>query len=148
MNKYLYKLYCFMQGRNGIDDLYKFCFIIFIIIYIIDLFINSFILNIIEILLLIIMFYRFLSKDLVNRKRENNFYLKYRKIIINRIGILNKRWKDRNSYIYRKCPKCKNILRLPLKKGNHMCKCPKCGNRFKVRCFRNEKIRVEVIKNK
>ena len=26
--------------------------------------------------------------------------------------------------------------------------CPKCGNRFKVRCYRNEKIRVEVIRNK
>ena len=38
MNKYLYKFYTFMKDRNGIDDLYRFCFAIFIIVSIINLF--------------------------------------------------------------------------------------------------------------
>ena len=148
MNKYLYKFYTFMKDRNGIDDLYRFCFAIFIIVSIINLFINNSILIIIELLLLIILFYRFFSKDLVKRRRENNYYVKKRKNIRDKIDLIKKRWRDRDSYIYRKCPKCKRVLRLPVKKGVNMCKCPKCDNRFKVRCFRKERIRVEVIKNK
>ena len=47
-----------------------------------------------------------------------------------------------------KCPKCKKVLRLPLKKGTHTCKCPVCNNKFEVKCRRGEKVKVEVIKNK
>ena len=47
-----------------------------------------------------------------------------------------------------KCPKCKTVLRLPLKKGIHTCKCPTCHNKFEVKCKKNEKVKVKVIKGK
>ena len=148
MNKFIYKLYVFMQGRNGADELHRFLLILWVVISIINIFIRNYILNIMELLLLVIIFYRFLSKNIKKRRIENKEYLNIKKSINNRINIIKKRWNDRNTHIYRKCPKCRTILRLPLKKGVNICKCPKCSNRFKVRCIRNEKVKVEVIKNK
>ena len=48
--------------------------------------------------------------------------------------------------MYKKCPKCKQKIRLPLKKGKHTVKCPNCGNSFDVACHKDEKIKVEIIK--
>ena len=50
--------------------------------------------------------------------------------------------------MYKKCIHCKTVLRLPLKKGVHTVKCPNCKKRFEVKCRRDEKIQVEVIKKK
>ena len=48
--------------------------------------------------------------------------------------------------MYKKCPKCKQKLRLPLKKGIHTVKCPNCKEKFEVKCNRNEKVKVEIVK--
>lgn len=148
MEKFIYKLYKFMYGRNGADELYKFCLFIYLLILVINIFVNNIYINLVSMLLFLIIMYRFFSKDIYKRKKENDKYLKIKYKVIDKISFVRKKWNDRNTHIYKKCSKCRTILRLPLKKGVHMCKCPKCGNRFKVRCYRNEKIRVEVIKNK
>ncbi len=57
-----------------------------------------------------------------------------------------KRYQDHNTHIYRKCPKCKQKIRLPLKKGKHTVKCPNCQHHFIVKCPRNEKIKIEIVK--
>ena len=148
LNKFIYKLYSFMLGRNGIDQLHKFILIVCVILAVINIFINNVVLDILEIILLIIIFYRFLSKDIRKRRKENKIYLDIRNKVIKKFDLDKKKWDDRKTHIYKKCPKCKTILRLPLKKGKHTCKCPKCKNRFNVRCFRNEKVDVEVIRKK
>lgn len=148
MKKIIYKLYKFMYGRYGIDDLYKLVLILCISISFINIFINSKILTIVETLLIIILIYRSMSKNISKRETENNKYLKLKKNIKNRVNLLKRKWNDRNTHMYKKCPKCKTTLRLPLKKGKHTCSCPKCHNKFKIRCYKNEKIRVEVVKNK
>lgn len=33
--------------------------------------------------------------------------------------------------MYKKCPNCRQKIRLPLKKGKHTVKCPKCSNNVK-----------------
>ena len=48
--------------------------------------------------------------------------------------------------VFAYCPKCKQKIRLPLKKGTHTVKCPNCNNRFEVKCKKDEKIKVEVVK--
>ena len=47
---------------------------------------------------------------------------------------------------YKVCPKCKQKIRLPLKKGKHTVKCPNCGNKFDVTCHKDEKIKVKIVK--
>lgn len=146
MNKWQNKIYRFMYGRYGFDELYKLSITIYFIVFIINLFIKNIILTYFELLLIIIIFYRSFSKKINKRKRENDIYLKVRKKIIKYLNLKKIIWKDRNSKYYKKCPKCKTILRLPLKKGKHTVNCPNCHHRFTVKVKRNEKIKVEIIK--
>lgn len=39
----------------------------------------------------------------------------------------------------------KNYIAAKLR-GVHTAKCPNCGNSFKVKCKRDEKIKVEIVK--
>lgn len=148
MEKFIYKLYKFMYGRYGIDELYKLGLVLCIIISIINIFIGIRILTGIELILLVIIIYRSMSKNIVRRRYENKKYLEFKNYIKNKFILIKRKWNDRNTHIYKKCSKCGKMLRLPLKKGIHNCKCPVCGNKFKVKCRRNEKIKVEVLKNK
>ena len=120
------KIYKFMDGRYGIDELYKFLLIICTI--------------------LILSTIRFLSKNKSKRQKENQIYIKIKNKIIKYYQYQKKRYQDHNTHIYRKCPKCKQKIRLPLKKGKHTVKCPNCQHHFIVKCPRNEKIKIEIVK--
>ena len=139
--KIIDKLRRFMIGRYGIDDLYNFLFRLYLILFLIDIFINSKILTIIELIIVIIMFYRFLSKNIYTRQTENKEFLKLKSKVL-------KPFNNRDYYVYKKCKYCKTTLKLPLpkKRGIQHVKCPKCKKRIKFICFRQEK--VEVIKAK
>ena len=146
MNKFIYKLQRYMQGRYGPDELYKFMLIICLIIIIVNMFVNSSILRILELLIFGLALYRFLSKKKSKRSKENRIYLNILDKIKKFFIYQNKKYKDRNTHMYKKCPKCKQKIRLPLKKGKHTVKCPNCKERFEVKCRKNEKIKVEIIK--
>lgn len=145
---FIYKLQKFMTGRYGPDDLYKFLLKLYIFIFIIDLIINFKILTIIELLIVSIMFYRFLSKNIKQRRKENDTYLKIKKKITKPFINIKRNYQNRDYHVYKKCPKCKTTLKLPLppKRGIQHVKCPKCKNKIKFLCLRKEKI--EVIKKK
>lgn len=146
MNNFISKLYKFMNGRYGIDELFYFLIMLSFILLIIKLFVNSIIINIIETIIFIMAIYRFLSKKKIKRSIENNIYLNIKDKIINYFKFVKRKYDDRNTHIYKKCPKCKQKIRLPLKKGKHTVKCPNCKETFSVRCYRNEKIKVEIVK--
>lgn len=148
MNKFVYKMYKFMYGRYGIDELYKINIGLCILLSIVNIFFNNRVISAIEWILLFITIYRSMSRNLVRRRYERDRYLKIKKGFCNRISLVRRKWRDRNTHLYKRCPKCGTVLRLPLKKGVHMCKCPTCSNRFEVKCRRNEKVKVEVIREK
>ncbi|MBR3162254.1 MAG: hypothetical protein IKF19_05950 [Bacilli bacterium] len=147
MKKYIYKLYRFMYGRYGIDELYKFCLYFYILLFIISIFIKSKILTIIELLLLIIIIYRSMSRDISKRKKENKIYIDIKKKILKPFKNINRNIKDKE-HIYIKCTKCKKILRLPIpnKRGLKHVKCPKCGK--KITFFTLKEVKIEIIKKK
>lgn len=136
----------FMYGRYGVDELYNFLFKTYLVLFIFNLFINSSILNYLEIIIVIIIVYRFMSKNINKRKEENNIYLNIKNNILKTFSSLKTRYK--NGYIYKNCPKCKKLLKLPLpyKRGIKMVICPKCKKKFKMIVLRKEKI--EIISNK
>ena len=120
------KLRNFMIGRYGIDELYKLLLIIYFILMLINIFMRNKIITIIELLLIIIIIYRVLSKNIKHRRKENEIYLKFKNKIISKYNYNKKKYKDRNTHMYKKCPKC--------------------SNKFEVKCHRNEKIKIEIIK--
>ena len=136
----------FMKDRYGIDELYKFLLLICFVLIVINTFISNNIIRLFEVLLIVIIFYRYMSKNIKLRKKENDKYLEIKDKIIKLFDYNKKKYKDRNTHMYKKCPKCKQKIRLPLKKVEHTVKCPNCGNRFDVACHKDEKIKVEIIK--
>jgi len=145
--KFINKLQKFMYGRYGVDDLCKFLFKVYICLIIIDLFVNNKVLFILELLVIIIMFYRFLSKNIYTRSNENQKFLKVKNKLLKPFINIKRNMKDKE-HIYKKCHKCKKTLKLPLpsKRGIKHAKCPHCGKRVTIFTFKCEKI--EIIKNK
>ncbi len=72
------------------------------------------------------MFFRMFSKNIAKRRRENEKFCGFFKLRRNK-------FRDRKTHVYRKCRKCKAVLRLPKAKGKHTVVCPRCKNRFEVR---------------
>lgn len=116
------KLYRFMQGRYGADQLNRFIMILSLLVLVISLF-GPRILYVLGIALLILAYYRMLSKNIYRRRAENSVYLKYTYKIKNAF-IQNKTY-----HIY-KCPSCKQKIRIPRGKGRIEIRCPKCSQTF------------------
>ena len=136
-----------MYGRYGIDDLYHFLFRSYIVLIILNLFINSKIMTILEFLLIIFTFYRVLSKNCYQRRKENKKYLKIKESILMPFKNIKRNIQDKDN-VYKKCSKCKTILKLPvpMKRGVKHAKCPNCKKRLTIITFKKQKI--EIIKNK
>ena len=65
-----------LYGRNGIDQLGLFTIWVYIIISIINLFTYSLIGDLSALLLMVLIFFRMLSKNIIARNKENNIYKK------------------------------------------------------------------------
>jgi len=76
MSKFNEKLREFMYGRNGFDQLNLFLMIIYLIVFIINSFADTLVLAIIELILVIIWFFRVYSRNLEKRRKENYVYLR------------------------------------------------------------------------
>ena len=99
----LYNLYNkALNGRNGIDDLVKFQFIILIVLTILDIFVDSYIVGLLQLITMITIGYRFMSKNLYKRVKENQIYNNIRYGIISPFKNIIRRIKDRK-HLYKKC---------------------------------------------
>lgn len=130
-----------------VDALNKFILIIVIILFIISIFINNFYIDLSRVILFAIFLFRVFSKNRNQREKENQFFIKIINFFKKPFNVLEKNIKDKN-HVYKKCLKCKTILKLPLpeKKGLKHAKCPKCGKR--VTFFTLKKEKIEIIKKK
>ena len=134
MGKLTNKFYRFMYGRYGTDTLSKvilgvyFAFVL--ICTIVSIFVRSIWFSlfyyVVASALVVWMFSRMFSKNIVARKRENDKFCGFFRLRRNK-------FRDRKTHVYRKCPTCKAVLRLPKAKGKHFVVCPRCKNRFEVK---------------
>lgn len=133
MNKFKDKLARFMYGRYGADELSRFSFAAWFALIIINIFLRSTIVYLLEIALLIWLYYRILSRRTEKRRAENTVYLNCRNKVKGFFRIQKLKFRDRKTHCYRKCPVCKKMLRLPKRKGKHTVCCPQCRNDFQVK---------------
>lgn len=146
MNKFINKLQKFLNGRYGPDELYSFLLVLCLVIILINAFFRNNVLTLIELIIFFFAIFGFLSKDISKRRGENKKYLNIKYKVESYFNYRKNRFRDRNTHMYKKCPKCRQKIRLPLKKGNHTVKCPNCKEKFDVRCKKNEKIKIEIVK--
>ena len=93
------------------------------------------------------MIYRVLSKNIYKRKQENKIYKEVKTELLKPFINIKRNIEDKN-YIYKRCPKCKKTLKLPIpfERGLKHTKCPNCKRRVTI--FTLKKQKVEIIKNK
>ena len=124
----------FFYGRYGNDTLNKFLMVLYLIcivaMTVLSLFIQSPLFNLIgwmvSLSIFIWSFYRTMSRNIYKRRRENERFCGFFKLRRNK-------FRDRKTHVYRKCPQCKAVLRLPKAKGKHFVNCPRCKNRFETK---------------
>ena len=122
-----------MMGRYGMDPLNRVLLVAAMALYLINLLVGSVILVLLELVMFWWMFFRFLSRNTYKRSEENRKFMGFWGSIKRWFLLQKNKFKYRKTHIYRKCPNCKTVLRLPRKKGEHEVKCPNCSSRFRVK---------------
>ena len=140
MNKIKSFIYRFMQGRHGPDTLYWWLFGGALACSILSRIFGGFGLgiaaNVFRILTsagLVYAMFRFFSKNRYKRMAENRAFCQFLTKAKKKFDLLRNIIRDRKTHVYKSCPKCKAVLRLPKSKGEHTVRCPKCGDRFDVK---------------
>lgn len=150
MGKFKEKMYRFMYGRYGTDELYSFISILVLVLlaleWILSIFIGKYLVGAIilyviitlNLVLIIWSVCRCFSKKIDKRRRENQAYLRARRAVKRFFSFNTSKGskrgpRDGGGYIYRDCTKCGNTLRLPHKAGRNAVRCPKCSHRFFVK---------------
>lgn len=123
----------FMMGRNGADAFYHFLIATCCVIVVVNVFVGSSILALAESALLFYAIFRAMSRNVYKRRRENDVFLKIIAKPKDYFKLQKAKMRDRKTHVFKKCPSCKNNLRLPRQKGKHTVVCPCCKNRFEVK---------------
>ena len=123
----------FMYGRYGNDRLNNFILMVVAVLMVTNVFVNSLVLYALYMILWVVSFWRMLSRNVQKRRAENERFLRIWNPIKNDLKLIKNKRRDRKTHVYKKCPKCKAVLRLPKQKGRHTVKCPKCAERFEVK---------------
>ena len=106
------KLRQFMIGRYGTDGLNQFLSIASIV------------------MLLILCYYRSLSRNISKRTEENYKFYTIKDRITGKANGLKDQWANRKLYHYYRCPQCRQKLRVPRGRGRIQISCPRCGTQF------------------
>ena len=132
----------FMQGRYGADRLHRVLTWVCLAILIVSIFIARtadikiyYAVLLLGLAVLVFSFYRVFSKNIEKRRKENERWLSFENKVKKHFRILRDRWKFRKTHVFKKCPKCKAVLRLKRIKGTHSVTCPHCNENFKIRNF-------------
>lgn len=131
--KFREALYRFCRGRNGSDLLYRVTVWVIMILAVANLFLRSMIVLAIELILLVWSTFRCFSRNLAARAREDRAFRRFFGGIRGWFVLQRDKIRDRKTHVFRKCPHCRRILRLPRIKGDHTVCCPCCKARFPVK---------------
>lgn len=124
----------FMQGRYGGDKLNIFLYILFLVLWLVNIFVfnvmASLVLDVFEIVIVVISIFRSFSRNIAKRSEENRKFLSVYNPIAAWFKLTFRKIKEFRHYRYIKCPVCKAQLRVKNKRGNHTVRCPKCKSEF------------------
>ena len=120
----------FMAGRYGADQLGMTMLWTALIMSIVGSLSGLGLLTLMADALLLLMFWRMLSKDRLKRQHENQTYLQKTYGARKAVTEWFNRVKNGKKYRYFTCPQCKKRLRVPRGVGSITITCKGCGNKF------------------
>ena len=153
MNKFANWLQRFMAGRNGQDPLNTFFMVIYIILFVVNLFFHNAIISWIDVIFIILWMFRFYSRNVGRRQTENTLFMKgvYKiKKFFQPITGWFKKIKKRTKKVkpikqkkpkapkldklhtYKTCPVCANEISVRKVKGERYVLCKHCHNEVKI----------------
>lgn len=129
------KLIKLMNGRYGVDQLYRFLLFCIVICTLLSILLTDFpflsnLFNTASLVLGVWTIYRVFSRKIEKRYLENLHYLEWTGSIRQYFRISKEKFQQRKEYKFFVCPTCKTNLRVPKGKGKINITCSKCGNRF------------------
>jgi len=127
-----YRLMRFFSGRYGRDSLNDAIWIVAVILSVVNLFLRLYTLQIVVYLTVGYAIFRLMSRNFEARRKENAWFLK-RFGAIKRAKEIRDQRKADFCHVYKKCPRCKAVLRLPRRIGVHKTVCPRCSKEFTVK---------------
>ena len=127
------RLFRFFSGRNGSDALGMTAMTVALIIDVVNMFVGTLWLSLAAFLLLCYSIFRVFSRNVYKRQVENQRFCRLFRPVKNFFVLRKNKRRDRKTHVYKKCPRCKKVLRLPRVSGKHTVKCPCCSNRFEMK---------------
>ncbi|MDO4492637.1 MAG: zinc ribbon domain-containing protein [Clostridia bacterium] len=123
-----YKMQQMMVGRYGADELSNAMTIGSVVLLLISMFsVRLRFLYYIALALIVYSIFRIYSKDQARRRREREWYLGITGKVKGFFSLMKRKWTDRKTHVYVKCPGCGKQLRVPKGKGKLRITCPGCG---------------------
>lgn len=123
----------FMQGRNGVDSIFVFCFVLYLILFGLNrLFVSPWIYYIGFVILFYALF-RYLSTNLVKRQEENEAFKRLIAKFVPKASAYRHRLLEGQEYSFHECPYCGTTLRFKRRKGTFSITCPKCHHQLTVK---------------
>ena len=119
----------FMEGRYGGDQLTVGLLILAILMTLLGQLLRLPIIDILGYLPLVWALFRMLSRNKLQRSKENYKFMMVLSPVYSRYRVIRDRLRDKEHRYYR-CPKCGASLRVPKGKGRIAITCPKCKTEF------------------
>ncbi|HEX2947530.1 MAG TPA: hypothetical protein VHT96_16455 [Clostridia bacterium] len=123
----------FMAGRYGADRLSLAILIFSMLLTFLGSVLHLTFLSLLSYIPLILVFYRMLSKNIKRRSMENYKFSILMSPVYAWFTGMRRRFSERGTHRYLRCPACKAELRLPKGKGTIVVTCPKCRTEFKTK---------------
>lgn len=124
------KLYRFMQGRYGVDALSKFMMVVAIVFMVINMVTKWNGANALVTIMLVLVYFRMLSRNIPKRYAENQKYLQVSSGVRAWWYRVKRDLAQRKTHRIFYCPNCKQKVRVPKGKGRIEIRCPKCYTTF------------------
>lgn len=132
MNTLRQKLYRFMAGRYGYDDLNYTMLGGALLLNIVGMLTRTTLCMTLALVLLILLMIRALSKNRVKRIEENRRF-RAATVVPRRLYKAVRLGRADKAHRYYLCPKCHQICRVPAGRGQVSVHCPGCGQEFSRR---------------
>ena len=122
----------FMSGRYGTDKFFYGILGLAAVVAFINLIIRSYLLQLVVYGLFVYAVFRMLSRNITARRKENDWFTEKIFSFKKRKEFYDRQKAD-TFHVYKKCPTCKAVLRLPRRIGVHTTVCPRCNTEFTVK---------------
>lgn len=121
----------YTSGCYGLDELSNTMYVIALALIFVSVIPNCRIFLYASFVLIFTTVFRFFSKNHERRQQEREVYLEIQNVLEKSISIHKRRFQDRKTHKYFKCPNCGMYNRVPKGCGMIVITCPKCKHRFK-----------------